>query len=244
MDIIEKEIFLGNNRYLIIDLTKPLTLDTEVYPGDPKPKRKIFSDMDKTGWHHYIHELGDHNFQPHGDAPNHQNIDLKDKGFEIFNIEYCFNSACLIDLSDLDEAKEFDNIKYLIEVKKKHLEKFSKEFSQVGAVIIRTGYDKWLEKNKPHIPENLPYLSKDAAEFISSFKNIKVIGIDSLTVDTIGKHEVHKIFKNILIIESLVHLYAIPLKERLNFDLQTSPVRIVGATGGPVIAYAFISLQT
>ncbi len=242
MSIIKKEIILGNTKYLTIDLTQPLNLDVQVYPGDPNPKRKVFSDIDKTGWHHYIYELGDHNFQPHGDAPNHQNPDLKEDGFEVFGIEYCFNRACLIDLSNLDEAKEFEGIKYLVEVKRKHLEPFSKKLSQVGAVLIRTGYDKWIEKNKPHNPRNLPYLSKDAAEFIASFKNIQVVGIDSLTIDAIGSHESHQALKNTLIIESLVHLYAIPLKNRLNFDLQTTPVRIVGATGGPIVAYAFISL--
>lgn len=242
MQIIKKELMLNNIKYLIIDLTQPLNLDMEVYPGDPKPKRKVFSDMEETGWHHYIHELGDHNFQPHGDAPNHQNPDLKDKGFEVFDIEYCFNLACLIDLSNSSDSGEINGIKYLVKVKKEHLEPLSEKISQVGAVLIRTGYDKWLEKNRPHIPENLPYLNKDAAEFIASFKNIKVIGIDSLTVDTVGSHDSHEILKDRLIVESLVHLYEIPAKKRLNFDLQTSPVRIVGATGGPVVAYAFIPL--
>jgi len=112
----------------------------------------------------------------------------------------------------------------------------------VGAVLIRTGYDKWLEANKPHIPESLPYLNKEAAEFLASFKNIKVIGIDSLTIDPVGSHNSHQTLKSLLIVESLVHLCEIPKEARNNFDLQTSPVRIVGATGGPIAAYAFISL--
>ena len=237
-----KKIKLGNKEYLLIDLTQPLNLNSEVYPGDPSPKRKIFSDINKTGWQHYIHEIGDHNFQPHGDAPNHQNSDLKNTGFEVFGLEYCFNRACLIDLSDSKNAEEINGIKYLIRVEKENLEPFSEIISQVGAVLIRTGYDKWLEKNNPHLPENLPYLSKDAAEFIASFNKIKVIGIDSLTVDSIGNHISHQIFKNMLIIEALVHLYEIPLEKGLKFDLQTSPIKIVGATGGPIVAYAFVEL--
>jgi kynurenine formamidase len=242
MFAITKKIKLGNVEYLVIDLTQPLNLNVEVYPGDPKPKRKVFSDIDKTGWHHYIHELGDHSFQPHGDAPNHQNPDLKDRGFEVFDIEYCFNRAFLIDLSNSTGAEVFDGIKYLVEVKKEHLEPFTRQFSEKEAVLIRTGYDKCLEKNKHHVPENLPHLNKNAAKFIASFGNIRVVGIDSLTIDPDGSHASHQALKSILIVESLVHLYEIPLEKRIGFDLQTTPIRIVGATGGPIVAYAFIEL--
>lgn len=235
-----KEIVLGNRKYLVVDLTQPLRLDVEVYPGDPKPQRKVFTDIGQTGWHHYIHEIGDHNFQPHGDGPNHQNPDLQHKGSEVFGLDYFFNSACLIDLSKSAQAAQYSGETYLVEVTLDHLKPFAKQLSSVGAVIIRTGYDRILEKNKPHIPEKLPYLSESAAEFIASFVNIKVVGIDSLTVDPPGCHTSHKILKDFLIVESLVHLSEIPVKNRSNFDLQSSIVRIIGATGGPVVAYAYI----
>mgnify|MGYP001568909698 CR=1 FL=1 len=240
MSLNKKEIKLGNNRYLAIDLTEPLKEETEVYPGDPKPEKEVFSDIQRTGYQHHIYKLGDHNFHPHGDAPNHQNPELQNRGFEIFGLEHCFNPACLIDLSETPEAKEFDGIKYLIEVKKEYLEPLTEIISQKSAVLIRTGYDKWVEMNRPHRPENLPYLNKEAAEFIASFDKIKVVGIDSLTIDPVGSHIAHQILKNILIVESLVHLYEIPSESKNNFDLQTSPIRITGATGGPIVAYAFI----
>ena len=95
----EKTIRFADSKYLIIDLTKVLTLSTEVFPGDPKPKREVFSDI-KDGWQHYVHVLGDHVFQPHADAPNHQNPEMQDKGIEFFDLDYFFNEAILIDLSD------------------------------------------------------------------------------------------------------------------------------------------------
>lgn len=232
----------GDKEYLVIDLTKPLSLDTEVYPGDPKPERKLFSDINKTGCQHYVHTIGDHNFQPHIDAPNHQNPQLKTRGVEVFGIDFCFNDAFLADLSCLSESKVVEGANYLLEVKKKHLEPFTKMLSQKGAILIRTGYDRWLEANKPHKPKNLPYLNEEAAEFISSFPNIKVVGTDSLTVDSVESHAAHRKLKNTMIVESLVHLYEIPEKRRLDFILQTSPVKIVGATGGPAVVYAFIEL--
>jgi len=236
------EVTLGDRKFLVIDLTQPLRLDVEVYPGDPKPTRKIFSDIHETGWQHYTHEIGDHNFQPHGDGPNHQNKEAQDRGIDSFGIEYLFNKAILIDLSSLSEVQDFGGISYLVEVKKKDIEKYSKQLSQIGALIIRTGYDLWLEKNRPHNPKNLPYLNKEAANYLASFPNIKVVGIDSLTVDPVGSHDSHQALKEKFIVESLVHLHEIPSESRLNFNLQTTPLRIKGATGGPVIANAFIKI--
>ncbi len=238
--MISKKIKLGSQEFLVIDLTQPLSLEQEVYPGDPKPIRNVFSDIEETGWHHYIHELGDHHFQPHGDAPNHQNPDLMDKGFEIFNLDYCFNPAFIIDLSNHEKAETINGIQFLVEITKADLEVYSDLFLKKEAVLLRTGYDKWLEQNLPHKPELLPYLTGEAAEYLASFKNLKVVGTDSLTVDPDGSHVAHQFLKEKLIVESMVHLHSIPQDKQKDFDLQTSPLRIVGATGGPIIAYAFI----
>ena len=235
-----KRIKLGGKEFLVVDLTNPLSLDQEVYPGDPKPIRKVFTDIHETGWHHYIHELGDHHFQPHGDAPNHQNPDLLDKGFEIFDLDYCFNPAFLIDLSDSEKSCEINGIRFLTEITKEDLAPFESLFKEKGAVLVRTGYDSWLEKNLPHDPELLPYFNPDAAAYLATFKNIKVVGTDSLTVDPDGSHLAHQLLKEKFIVESMVHLHTIPRDKREVFDLQTSPVKIIGATGGPVVAYAFI----
>jgi kynurenine formamidase len=240
--MISKKIKLGKNDFLVIDLTKPLSLDQEVYPGDSKPVRKVFTDMEETGWHHYIHELGDHHFQPHGDAPNHQNPDMMDQGFEKFDLDWQFNPAFMIDLSYTKGARITNGIKFRTEINMIDLLPFEGLLGEKSAVLLRTGYDKWLESNFPHDPEKLPYLSPDAAEFIASFENLKVVGTDSLTVDPHGSHKAHKLLKNKFIVESMVHLHAIPVTHMDNFDLQTTPLRIVGATGGPVVAHAFIEI--
>lgn len=231
---------LDGIKYLVVDLTEPLSEDTQVYPGDPKVVKEVFSDIRKSGWQHHVYKIGDHVFHPHGDAPNHQNIELGDKGFECFDISYCFNHACLIDVSVSKDAERFGNLNYLVCVREEHLKPYSNIIREKGAVLIRTGYDKFLESNKAHVSSKIPYLSEGAADFLSKFKNLKVVGIDSLTVDPTGSNYAHKKFKNVLIVESMVHLYLIPEGKREDFFLQTSPVRIIGATGGPVVAYAFI----
>ncbi len=233
-------ISLGNSKFMAIYLMKPLKEDTKGFPGDPILKKNIFSEI-SGGWQHHVYAVGDHICQPHADAPKHQNPDMQDKGLEFFDKqEYIFNSACLIDLSGAPEAENFDGIRYLVEVKKEYLKPYSEIISGKGAVLIRTGYDKWLEENRPHTPANLPYLNKDAAEFLNSFNGLKVVGIDSLTVDPVGKHDSHQTLKDKFIVESIPYLHMIPRASRKNFDLQTKPVVIEGATGGPVVACAYI----
>lgn len=221
----KKEIEFGKSKFLVIELSEPLSEETEVYPGDPRLEKQVLSTITLTGYEHYKYTLSNHNFHPHGDAPKHQNKDAANKGFEIFGLDFCFNSALLIDLENV------------IEIKKSDLEPFSSIIRTKGALIVRTGYDRHLEKNNPHVVEKIPYFTKDAADFISQFENLKVIGTDSISVDSAGSHYAHQKFKNLLIVESLMHLYEV---NTLEFFLETAPIRIKGATGGPIAAYAFI----
>jgi len=240
--MIKKKIKLGSQNFLVIDLTLPLSLNQEVYPGDSKPLRKIFTSMEETGIQHYIHEIGDHHFHPHGDAPNHQNPDRMNQGIEVFDLDYSFNPAFMIDLTAETDVVEFNGISFLVEITREHLLPYTDLLAEKGAVLFRTGYDKWVENNYPHKVELLPYFNEEAAKYLASFENIKVIGTDSLTVDPDGIQTAHRLFKDKFIVESLVHLYVIPEENHNRFDLQTSPVRIVGATGGPVTAYAFVEI--
>ena len=132
---------------------------------------------------------------------------------------------------------------FLTEIKEEHLKPYSDKIKGKTALVIRTGYDKWLEANKKHNPKNIPYFTKEATYFINRFKDIKVVGTDSLTVDKPMEHYAHQKFKDNLLVECLVNLHSIPEKNRFDFDLQTSPIAIIGATGGPVNAYAFIKLN-
>lgn len=235
------QIKIGSRTYTVIDLSQPLHSGSEVFPGDPKPDlNKVFCEIAKTGFQYHIQTVGDHNFRPHGDAPSHQNPDLQHQGFEHWGLEHVFNSATMIDLSDVVDAETTDGIRWLTKVERKHLLPYAKQIIGKGAVVVRTGYDKWLEANNPHSIPRIPYLSPDAADFIAGFDNLKVFATDSLTVDPAGIHYTHQRFKKLFIVESLPHLHEIPQNAREKFDLQTSPIRIAGATGGPVAAYAFI----
>ncbi len=238
----EKTIRLGSENFKIINLTEPLRLDVEVFPGDPKPEKKSFCTFETAKCMYNTYLMGDHNFHPHGDAPNHQNPEYKSRGFEFWGLDFVFNKACLIDLSESIDACVIDKIKFLKKITEEHLLPHTREIEKNGAITIRTGYDVWIEANKKHIPGNIPHLDKSAADFLSKFKNLKVIGTDSLTIDEPGSNYAHRKFKDKLIVECLVNLHSIPQKYRNSFYLQTSPIAIAGATGGPFLAYAYISL--
>ncbi|MBE0648483.1 MAG: cyclase family protein [Bacteroidales bacterium] len=235
-----RTITLGQQNYLVVDLTLPLTVDQEGYPGDFKPTRSVISDIERDGWQHYTHELGDHCFHPHCDAPKHFLGNRQHDGMEKYDLSWSFHKACLIDLSGSPEAGGNEGIRFLTEVRKGDLKPLASILSTRSALIIRTGYDRWVEKNLPHLPEWLPYLTSEAAEFLGSYKNLRVVGIDSLTVDPVGLQTSHLALREKMIVEALVHLDEIPAGNHLEFDLQTTPTRIVGATGGPLVVYAYI----
>jgi len=240
------KIILGDKPFLVISLSEPLNESTEVFPGDPSIVKKTYSDIDKTGYHHYVWEISDHSFHPHGDAPNHQNPELKHNGFDFFGMDYFFNKAAMIDLSETDDSENkcaYEDIEYHLRIEIHHLKEYEDIIKKRGAIIIRTGYDRVIESNKKHLLDKIPFLSAEAGKYLSHFDNLKVFGIDSLTVDFPGNHVVHQSLKKCLIVESLVNLYSIPKNSQMEFDLQTSTISIEGATGGPVNAFAFINIK-
>lgn len=239
----QRIIRLSGIKYRIINLTEPLRENTEVFPGDPKPQKTVFLSFKKGDCRYNTYSIGDHNYHPHGDAPNHQNPGYKNRGFEFWDLDFVFNKACLIDLSESKDSIKLKGITYLKKITGKHILPYISQIEKSSALILRTGYDKWLESNKKHIPGNIPYIDESAVDMISKFKTLKVIGTDSLTIDGIGKSYAHRRFKDKLIVECLVNLYGIPKKHSFDFYLQTSPIAIIGATGGPILAYAYISLH-
>jgi len=237
------KVNFGEEVFLVIDLTLPFSMDQQGYPGDSPPARNLVSDIHKEGWQHYTHTMGDHCFHPHCDAPNHFDPSRQDQGMEIYDLSWSFHRACMIDLTGLPEAEVHEGIRFLTEITIDHLIPYGNLLSSAEAVILRTGYDLWVERNHVHRPEWLPFLTEEASEFITSFPGIHVVGTDSLTVDAHGLQVSHRALKHTMIVESLVHLYDIPEENRRNFILQTTPVRIVGSTGGPVVAYAYIQIH-
>jgi kynurenine formamidase len=235
-------ISLGEFFFKVINLTEPLRMDVEVFPGNPQPKKETFRTYKENYSRYHIYSIGDHIFHPHGDAPKHMNEKLKNRGFEYWGPDYVFNKACMIDLSKHEDVIEENGIRYLRNISKIHLIPYIDRIKNMGAIVIRTGYDKIVQKNQKHARRKIPFFDKSAVDFLLKYSKCNVIGTDSMTIDGPGEKYAHKKFSEKLIVESIVNLSHIPKLNRFNFDLQTSPISIIGATGGPVLAYAYIAV--
>lgn len=242
----KKIVLFGNQKMQVVDLTLTMDLSSQNFPGDPCLQREVFSEMGKTGYEHYVHNLGDHFFVPHADAPKHQCPDLADKGVEHWGFDLEYNQALLIDLQNHQDAEIIDSIPLLRKITLAHIKPFEVAIKKVSALVVRTGAERWRLENKPYSPEVIPYFSAEAGEYIASFDNLKVVGIDSLTVDEVNLknpvHQVHWSLRDKLIIESLVNLDQIPKEYHDGFLLQTALLKIKGATGCPVIARGYLVL--
>lgn len=240
-----RQVRLGDRDFDVYDLTHPIRPETEVFPGDPTVERSVFASIDETGFEHYVHRLGDHVFSPHADAPSHQNPDRKGVGVEVWGPEFEFNEALAIDLTAREASREIDGIAMVTRIERAHVEPLAEELGRCGAVVVRTGADRWRVAGRPWSPEVIPGFTADAGRFLASFDGLRVVATDSLTVDVVRPddpiHDVHRAFRDKLIVESLTHVDRLPFSAdgTARFTLQTALLPIVGATGCPVVARAW-----
>ncbi|MFW6149418.1 MAG: cyclase family protein [Atribacterota bacterium] len=207
----------------IIDLSHIMHPAMLIYPGDELPNFKKVATIDKNGYRETKITLHSHT-GTHIDAPAHM---LKHGNFlENIEINSFFGKAIILNFDN--RKNPLINLDALL----LHQEKIKK----VEFVIIKTGWSKYWGENKYY--ENYPYLSKEAAEWLSEF-NLKGIGIDAISIDRSDTNNfiVHKILlaRNIFIIENLTNLDSV---QNDYFMLSVLPLKYKGADGSPVRAIA------
>ncbi len=204
-----------------------------IYPGDPGVDLEQVESMDKgDSVNGETIKAGVHCLT-HLDAPGHQ---IKDgKMIQDYPLEKFAQQTLLI---NLDGKKE---------IKKEDLEPHQDKIKKAGALLIRTGFDKIIERyekdadfrQKTKISTNdLPQFTQEAAEWLSSFDNLELIGVDSLTV---GNKMVHSAFleKDILLAEGLF-LEGLSQASPENFILYCFPWKLKNVNGAPCRAIALI----
>lgn len=236
------KINLFGKKLTVISLNQDLCFDSKSYPGHPPVfHREIVSKKEKDGFENYVHQIADHSFRPHIDAPNHF-CDTTD-GAEVFSsTENMFHETLIIDLTTEDESEEIEGIRITKEILLKHIEPYQDKISEKSALILRTGYDKWTESMSKNEMKNIPYFSKEAATFISTFKNLKVVATDSINVDKHDENIIHNIFKEKMIVEGLVNLHKIKSSQHDKLMIMIAPLIIEGATAAPAKVYAFLKI--
>jgi arylformamidase len=106
------------------------------------------------------------------------------------------------------------------------------------AVLVHTGWDKHWRTEQYF--ENHPFLTRDAADYLTS-SGVALVGIDSLNIDDTadGGRPAHTILlgANIPIVEHMCNLGALPLS---GFKFFAVPTPVSGMGSFPVRAFAII----
>ncbi len=198
----------------VFDLTRPADVSTEVFPGDAKPEIIQVSTIKENGWNEKQLKFGSH-FSTHIDAPFHM---LEDgKKLDDFPVETFFGKAMAIDARKKEQlAKSLRTIK-----------RGDIVFFLTGKVGVNRGYEESIKKE--------PAISLGTAQELVK-KRVKIVGFDSLTVES-APFVIHKLFfkNNIPIVENLANLESVAGKR---FDCFVLPLKVSEADAAPCRAIA------
>lgn len=226
---------IANGKCTIIDLTYPLNKSNAYWPGpsySPFTYKTVATLKDNgvfSGTYSTPEHLG-----THIDAPNH----FENNQFSVdkLNLENLIGPATVIDIS----AKVENNADYELTVEDiSNWEKANGRIQDRSIVLLNTGwwrrwndYDKY--KNADAADKlHFPGYSVEAAGFLVEQRNIKGIGIDTLSVDygISSDFAVHHTINGAgkYILENVANLDKIP---PTGATLLVAPIKIEGGSGG------------
>lgn len=197
---------------MFIDLTQYIDEKTVVYPKTPSVKIKLISSITQDGFNEQQITLTTHT-STHIDAPFHMRSDAKP--LSAYSIDHFIGDAVVINVIGQQKIQAD-----LTAVKKDDI------------VFFNTGHQ--VNLHNPDYFSKYPVLSTQTAEELIK-KQVRIVGIDSFTVDS-SPYPVHHLFfqHDICIVEGLVHLdqitqhrfrcFIIPLKLRNN---DGAPCRVI-----------------
>ncbi len=236
----------------VIDLSYAISEGMNKYPKDPSPQVEITPARDENGAIYsgftVLHIKSHHG--THIDAPAHK---IKSgKTIDQYAPDKFIATAGLVDLTKYAtrsiSPRGFIEVvePEMLETEIKRMEQFI-SLNSIEALILRTGYDQtinsWAKSSGV-----FPYLSPKAAEYICSLNlSLKLIGIDSQSVDKRGSNsEAHREFlsRDILVLETLVNLHTLAEKAGNKlFQLHAAPVNYLKADAAQCRAYAIVDLD-
>lgn len=197
----------------IYDVTVPISANVPVYEGDPQVKIDVASAM-KNGDAANVTQLcfGAHT-ATHVDAPNHF-IDGTRKVHEL-DLEKLIGNCRVI---ELDES--------VLSIEPEHVE----NLENVERILFKTRNSNFWNIASHDFRRDFTYISPEAARVLVE-KNIKLVGIDYLSVEKFGSKDfathVTLLEKEIVILEGL-DLRAVPPGD---YELICLPLKIISETG-------------
>lgn len=213
----------------VIDLSHTISENMPVYPGTLQPSIKTGTTVARDGFYEREITMYSH-VGTHIDAPAH--ILETGKTLDQYSIEKFAGSCCVVDLTQLDS--QVIDLDYLID--------FHCIIEVHDFVLFMTNWSKkW---GTDAYFKDYPVLHEETADWLAKFPKMKGIGFDTISADRMdSKHlENHKILfeKDIIIIENLKNLDALPVKE---FSFSCFPLNFAEADGSPVRAVAYVPIK-
>lgn len=197
----------------IYDVTVPISAETPVYEGDPKTEIRTFASIENGDASNISQICCGVHTGTHVDAPNHF-FEGKKRVHEL-ELEKLVGECLVIELD-----------KNVSEIKPEHLP----NIENAERVLFKTrNSDFWNETNKG-FQTNFTYISPEAARELVE-KNIKLVGIDYLSVDKFDSEDfpTHKI----LLENEVVILEGLDLREVSCgvYEIICLPLKYIGGAG-------------
>lgn len=215
----------------VVDLSHPVTSETQVYPGDPVPHLEQHSTIERDGFNLMSVSMGSQS-GTHVDAPFH----FDDAGIKIDEIPLnrFVGPAVVLDCGELTPRQEIT------------IESLGTQLDAISSgdiVIFKTRWSRFYGTDEYF---NNPYLSADLVSLLIE-RGVLTFGLDAINIDEtpdddhpgIGFPAHHLIAKvGGVICENLTNLDAIDFA---NPTISILPMKFIGIDGAPVRAVAIQS---
>lgn len=215
----------------VVDLSHPVTSETQVYPGDPVPHLEQHSTIERDGFNLMSVSMGSQS-GTHVDAPFH----FDDAGIKIDEIPLnrFVGPAVVLDCGELTPRQEIT------------IESLGTQLDAISSgdiVIFKTRWSRFYGTDEYF---NNPYLSADLVSLLIE-RGVLTFGLDAINIDEtpdddhpgVGFPAHHLIAKvGGVICENLTNLDAIDFA---NPTISILPMKFIGIDGAPVRAVAIQS---
>ena len=217
----------------IIDLTRTIETDMQVFPGTEPPKLEVTNTLEHDGFREMRLTLYSHT-GTHLDAPSH----LLPDGATLSGLppESFFGKAALLDLTGPAGRK----------ITRADLGPFEDRIHRADFLLLHTGWGRYWGTSEYF--GDFPVLAGDAAEWLTRFP-LKGIGTDTISFDSMDSTDfpIHRTFlpKRILLIENLANLDELAGAAPADRDggemyVSMFPLKVEGCDGSPIRAAAII----
>jgi arylformamidase len=207
----------------VLDLTMTLSPTIKVFPGSPQPFFIPWSKFDVQGYDSEVMSMSTHT-GTHMDAPSH--FSRGGKAIDEIPASRLLCEAILVKV-----RKKPGQVINVADIE-------DEDIHRGDAVVIATGWEKRYA-GKNYMTTN-PGLSKAAARHMMR-KKVGMVCIDGPSIDPghDAEFSAHNLLlpAGILVVENLCNLYKINKKR---FTLVVAPLKLAGATGSPVRAFALL----